>query len=257
MLLPSYQNVVHIRFFLGVKQFQFGKSLVRKLSTSTIPNVYHMKVYAMMNLMILMLYSRCWYFFLQTRSNFRSFDFKKILYTLHFSEGVSEKKLSVPQVPMGYRLLGRIVGHSNHNWYTRALVQTQNTKHYRLLIETKKGREDYGVRANSNTEKCKQQWTSLWIIQVPSKLKVFLWRLARLSLPTAATRHPRNMADSPWCGLCGATVDTWRHALHSPGMFYGYISAFGVLCDDQLTEHVTMTREKDAKAMDFLVKRYS
>ena len=55
-------------------------------------------------------------------------------------------------------------------------------------------------------------WTSLWHTQVPSKIRVFLWRLARESTPTNDLLHHRNMANSPACRLCGA-ADSWRHAL--------------------------------------------
>ena len=83
---------------------------------------------------------------------------------------------------------------------------------YRMLVETKKRREDWldGVAANSNTDQRQKQWTSIWKIQVPSKLKVFLWRLARHSLPTGSVRHHRNMAPTACCGICGSADDTWN-----------------------------------------------
>jgi hypothetical protein len=47
---------------------------------------------------------------------------------------------------------------------------------------------------------------------VPSKLKVFLWRLARQSLPTADVLHHRHMAAHSSCIVCGEP-DSWRHSL--------------------------------------------
>jgi hypothetical protein len=122
---------------------------------------------------------------------------------------------------------------------------------YRMLAETKQRREDWldGKAANSNSEQQKKQWTSIWKIQVPSKLKVFLWRLARQSLPTADTRHRRNMAPTPWCGICRAAVDTWRHALLDCTMS----RCVWALCDEQIVEHISMINEDNAKLWIFEV----
>lgn len=48
----------------------------------------------------------------------------------------------------------------------------------------------------------------------PSKIRVFLWRLARHSIPTTDVLHRRNMATQIVCPLCGCG-DSWRHALLS------------------------------------------
>jgi hypothetical protein len=62
---------------------------------------------------------------------------------------------------------------------------------YCMLAETKKRGEDWldGNAANFNSNQQKEQWTSSWKVQVPSKLKMLLWRLAKQSLPTVETRH--------------------------------------------------------------------
>jgi hypothetical protein len=49
-------------------------------------------------------------------------------------------------------------------------------------------------------------------MKVPSKLRVFLWRLARQSLPTTDVLQHRNMAPQNACVVCGET-DSWRHSL--------------------------------------------
>ena len=58
----------------------------------------------------------------------------------------------------------------------------------------------------------KKEWKSLWAVKVPSKINMFLWRLARHSLPTNDVRHHRHMADSSACYFCGQQ-DSWRHSL--------------------------------------------
>ena len=45
-----------------------------------------------------------------------------------------------------------------------------------------------------------------------TKLKMFLWRLARCLMTTADLLQHKNMATSAACRLCG-TRDSWRHAL--------------------------------------------
>lgn len=87
---------------------------------------------------------------------------------------------------------------------------------YRFLIKTKIMREGWlhesdGSSSNARDEK---YWTKLWGLTVPSKIKVFLWRLARHSLPTTDVMNRRNMATRDACPLCGVQ-DSRRHALIS------------------------------------------
>lgn len=55
-------------------------------------------------------------------------------------------------------------------------------------------------------------WTSLWHTKVPSNIKVFLWKLARNSMPSMDVLHHRHMATTRLCALCGQN-DSWRHAI--------------------------------------------
>ena len=52
---------------------------------------------------------------------------------------------------------------------------------YRLLIATKMRREDWIEErpATSDTAREGKAWQHLWKFQVPSKVRVFLWRLAK------------------------------------------------------------------------------
>jgi hypothetical protein len=52
--------------------------------------------------------------------------------------------------------------------------------------------------------KAEEEWLALWKLNIPSKISVFLWRLARHSLPTGDTLHHRNMATHDCCAICGA-----------------------------------------------------
>ena len=86
---------------------------------------------------------------------------------------------------------------------------------YRMINGIKFQREDWLEHraSHSNQEQDKKAWSSLWKVKVPSKVRIFVWRLSHMSLPTGTTRHARKMADMSVCSLCGAERDTWRHSL--------------------------------------------
>jgi hypothetical protein len=72
-----------------------------------------------------------------------------------------------------------------------------------MLVQAKTHREDWleGRAAGSNTEGEGKAWTCLWKKQVPSKLRVFLWRLAHQSLPTSDVRRHMQMATHSFCSV--------------------------------------------------------
>ena len=86
---------------------------------------------------------------------------------------------------------------------------------YRMMITAKKIREDYweGSASCSNMKKRQKEWTQLWNMKLPPKIKIFCWRLALNSLPTGSVLKSRSMVDTAECRLCGADEDTWDHAL--------------------------------------------
>ena len=77
---------------------------------------------------------------------------------------------------------------------------------YRFLLKTKLQREalleQVGGRSNIMVEE--KAWTSLWSLRVPSKLKIFLWRLCHESLPTSDVLQHRDMTTTRICTLCSA-----------------------------------------------------
>jgi hypothetical protein len=50
-------------------------------------------------------------------------------------------------------------------------------------------------------------------MKLPSKIRVFCWRLAQNSIPTTSVLKNRNMAKTAKCRIYGAVDDTWEHAL--------------------------------------------
>lgn len=118
----------------------------------------------------------------------------------------------------------------------------------RMLITTKLRRETWleGRGGPADITREKRCWDILWRIQVPSKIKVFLWRLAQTSLPTADVRHHQHMVSSPSCAICGAE-DSWLHSLLTCTM----ARCVWVLHDQELVEHMLATTEPDTRSWLF------
>jgi hypothetical protein len=108
---------------------------------------------------------------------------------------------------------------------------------YMLLVSTKKVREDWleGRAASSSSGSEQKMWSKMWKTKVPSKIRVFLWKLAHQSLPMASVCHHRNMA--PGCPFYAATNDNWRHSL----MDCTTTPYVWALLDEELIEHITLT----------------
>ena len=101
-------------------------------------------------------------------------------------------------------------------WYPDKKGRFSVSSAYKFLVSTKLQREEWleGRSGSSSGEEEGKAWSALWKISIPSKIKVFIWRLARHSLPTTDVLHHRNMATQDTCPLCGCQ-DSWRHALIS------------------------------------------
>lgn len=116
---------------------------------------------------------------------------------------------------------------------------------YRMITAIKSLREDWLEHrpAHSNTAAEGRSWTQLWKIKIPSKVRVFVWRLAHTSLPSGTVRQDRNMADSSECSICNALEDTWRHSLFDCRM----ARCTWALGDEELLEHVISNQHEDAR----------
>jgi hypothetical protein len=114
-----------------------------------------------------------------------------------------------------------------------------------MLVSIRDKREAWldGRASTSNGAVLEKQWTELWRMRVPAKVKTFLWRLAKQPLPTNDVCHHRHMADDDRCQLCGAR-DSWRHA-HIECTISRCVWA---LQDEQITKHIHCSEEGDARA---------
>lgn len=85
---------------------------------------------------------------------------------------------------------------------------------YKMLVAIKQRSEALldGSVGTSSSNAEERAWKLLWKIEAPGKIRMFLWRLSKHSLPTNDVRTHRHMVDSDHCGLCGVQ-DSWRHSL--------------------------------------------
>ena len=79
----------------------------------------------------------------------------------------------------------------------------------------------------------------MWKIPVPSKIQIFLWILAKHSLPTEDVRHHRNMAPTAACAICGHE-DSWRHSLIECNL----ARCVWALTKEDITEHISLSAEQ-------------
>lgn len=80
-------------------------------------------------------------------------------------------------------------------------------------------------------------------------MRVFVWILAKMLLPTEEVRAHRNMATSDICTICNSASDTWRHALLECHM----VRCVWTLADEELVEHMIMSGMDDARLWLFLL----
>jgi hypothetical protein len=85
---------------------------------------------------------------------------------------------------------------------------------YRMLVVNKDRATAYleNVAGRSDLRCEENEWKSLWQVKVPTKVHVFLWRLAQHSLSSGDVLHHRNMATRSTCSICGLP-DSWKHSL--------------------------------------------
>ena len=67
--------------------------------------------------------------------------------------------------------------------------------------------------SSSDVEAGKGLWNGIWKLKVPNKVRHFLWRTIRESLPTKCNLHRRQVLSSGICDACGDYGEDEIHAL--------------------------------------------
>ncbi|KAL5857645.1 hypothetical protein ACOSQ3_005103 [Xanthoceras sorbifolium] len=73
--------------------------------------------------------------------------------------------------------------------------------------------EERGDAGCSTSLVNQQWWRYFWLLQLPSKVKIFLWRACHNILPTATNLLARKISVSPLCYRCHKYEETVAHAL--------------------------------------------
>ena len=129
-------------------------------------------------------------------------------------------------------------------WYPEKKGNFTVSSAYKFLQQTKMQREEWleGQGGSSSSDRDEKSWSMLWKIKVPSKIRIFLWRLAHHSLPTTDILNERNMSTRDACPLCGCE-DSWRHALVACTMS----RCVWALTEDTIVSSMIENEEADAR----------
>jgi hypothetical protein len=116
---------------------------------------------------------------------------------------------------------------------------------YRMPVWNRENNCAYYERIpdTSDVNATEKEWTHLWQVKVPSKLRVFLWRLARCSSPSGDVLHHRDMAPSDVCSIFGAK-DSWKYSLIECNMS----KCVWALEKEGITDFIGALQEEDARA---------
>ncbi|KAK3205547.1 hypothetical protein Dsin_019593 [Dipteronia sinensis] len=72
---------------------------------------------------------------------------------------------------------------------------------------------NFGGSSNSGLENAESFWKTLWRINVPNKIKLFLWKACNNWLSTRANLAMRGIPADSTCVLCYRSPETTKHAL--------------------------------------------
>lgn len=120
---------------------------------------------------------------------------------------------------------------------------TVRSAYYMLVHKKDQNSAEINAEAGcSDSATAKKEWKQLWSIRVPSKIRIFLWRLAKCSLPSMDVLKHRHIAESSNCSLCGME-DSWRHSLVDCSM----ARCVWALEDDGIGECISSVDEDNAR----------
>lgn len=92
--------------------------------------------------------------------------------------------------------------YTNHGIYS---VKTG----YQLALEEKRSYMQYGESSNSG----EAVWKIIWNLDIPPKVRLFLWRACREVLPVRANLVRRGLLVDPMCPVCGFQMENVLHSL--------------------------------------------
>ena len=73
--------------------------------------------------------------------------------------------------------------------------------------------KDKAQTEHSRARMDRPMWKKIWKLNVPPKVRTFLWRACSNILPTRGNLHRRKVQVEPTCGLCCQCIETVEHVL--------------------------------------------
>ncbi|KAL8094028.1 hypothetical protein AgCh_035786 [Apium graveolens] len=126
------------------------------------------------------------------RSNTKQWDVTKVQQTFHELDADCILKTRIPQNQVNDRIAWM---HTVDGFYTAKF-------RYHFWYER---HSDRGIEVESNG------WKRLWKLQVPHKMKYFLWRLCKNNIPVKNSLIKRGVPTSIICPLCNVDIEHARH----------------------------------------------
>ncbi|KAH9754587.1 putative reverse transcriptase/RNA-dependent DNA polymerase [Citrus sinensis] len=117
----------------------------------------------------------------------------------HFMQEDTEAILKIP-LPRSQKVDEMLWHYDKHGEYS---VRSE----YQIALKLKAPDEPSSSGSNS------KRWKVVWSMELPEKMKIFMWRAARNLLPTAENLWKRKCLKDPICQGCNREVETVRHAL--------------------------------------------
>ena len=57
------------------------------------------------------------------------------------------------------------------------------------------------------------EWNVIWKLEIPVKIKIFMWRVTQNLLATTENLWNKKVVQDPWCKNCGSKGENVFHAL--------------------------------------------
>ncbi|XP_012836236.1 PREDICTED: uncharacterized protein LOC105956874 [Erythranthe guttata] len=118
-----------------------------------------------------------------------------------------EDRKSILSIPIGSAINeDRLIWHYNKN----GLFSVRSAYHTAVHLEQEKA----GVNiASGSSLVSSRSWKWLWDLNLPNKIKIFLWRCCNNLLPTRQNLTNRKILENSLCEICGAAEEDVLHCL--------------------------------------------
>jgi hypothetical protein len=82
---------------------------------------------------------------------------------------------------------------------------------YRLGVSLRDSKQDRDASSSSSTDAVSSLWKNIWSLKLPSKVKIFTWRLCHNSLPTRMNIKRKRVELDTVCPMCNRADEDGGH----------------------------------------------